>query len=95
MAYFFNSFNGISVFHDKFWVSNADLSLYTDSAASSGKAFGAYFQGKWAYGLWPEEWCQLGITKYITELELFKFFMAIEIYITELELFKIFVAIEI
>ena len=63
--------------------------------ASSGKAFGAYFQGKWAYGLWPEEWCQLGITKYITELELFKFFMAIEIYITELELFKIFVAIEI
>ena len=77
---FFHSFNGISVFHDKFWVSNADLPLYTDSAASFGKGFGAYFQGKWAYGIWPSEWFRLGITKDITVLELFPIFVAIEIW---------------
>lgn len=77
---FFHSFNGISVFHDKFWVSNADLSLYTDSAASFGKGFGAYFQGKWAYGIWPPEWFRLGITNDITVLELFPIFVAIEIW---------------
>lgn len=30
---FSQNFNGISVFHDRFWVSNEDVQLFTDSAA--------------------------------------------------------------
>ena len=77
---FFKSFNGVSVFHDRFWLSNADLCLFTDSSASYGKGFGAYFQGKWTYGLWPAEWFHRGITDDITVLELFPIFVALEIW---------------
>lgn len=77
---FFKSFNGVSVFHDRFWLSNADLCLFTDSSASYGKGFGAYFQGKWTYGLWPAEWFHHGITDDITVLELFPIFVALEIW---------------
>ena len=52
---------------------------YTDSAASFGKGFGAYFQGKWTYGIWPSEWFMLGTIKDITVLELIPMFVAIEI----------------
>ena len=44
---FFQTFNGVSCFNDHFWCSNADVSLYTDSAAGYGNGFGAYFQGSW------------------------------------------------
>ena len=77
---FFKLFNGVSVFHDRFWLSNADLCLFTDSSASYGKGFGAYFQGKWTYGLWPAEWFHRGITDDITVLELFPIFVALEIW---------------
>ena len=66
---FFRDFNGISVFHDRFWVSNEDMQLFTDSAGGTG--FGAYFAGKWAYGSWPQSWVEQGIVDDITVLELF------------------------
>ena len=33
---FLESYNGISVFHDRFGVSNEDVQLFTDSAARNG-----------------------------------------------------------
>ena len=61
---FFEKFNGISVFHDRFWVCNGDVQLFTDSAGALG--FGIYFQGQWACEPWPSQWKELGLTKDIT-----------------------------
>lgn len=68
---FFTHFNGISVFHDRFWVNNEDVELFTDSAAGPGMGFGAIFGKKWTHGIWPQVWHDKGITKDITVLELF------------------------
>lgn len=77
---FFKNFNGISVFHDRFWVSNEDLQLYTDSAGGSDLGFGAYFAGKWAQGSWPRAWIEGGITSDITVLELFPLLVSLHIW---------------
>lgn len=68
---FFQDFNGVSVFHDRFWTSNEDAQLFTDSAAGPGLGFGAYFNGKWMYDKWPKDWYKNEITSDITVLELF------------------------
>ena len=75
---FFRDFNGISVFHDRFWVSNEDMQLFTDSAGGTG--FGAYFAGKWAYGSWPQSWVVQGIIDDITVLELFPLLVSLHIW---------------
>lgn len=77
---FFQDFNGISVFHDRYWLSNEDAQLFTDSAAGVGLGFGAYFNGKWTYAAWPESWFDLGITDDITVLELFPLLVAVHIW---------------
>jgi len=64
-------FNGVSIFHDQFWVSSEDLELFTDSAGGSGLGYGAYFQGKWFNGKWPAHWHTCGMSKDITFQELF------------------------
>lgn len=86
---FFQDFNGISVFHDRFWVSNEDVQLFTDSAAGEGLGFGVYFAGKWTYGVWPQTWFALGITNDITVLELFPMLVALHIWGKELRNKKI------
>ena len=86
---FFQEFNGISVFHDRFWVSNEDVHLFTDSAAGQGMGFGIYFAGKWAYAPWPMSWFDLGITDDITVLELFPLLVALTIWGEELRNKKI------
>lgn len=68
---FFSTFNGVSVFHDRFWLNNADVQLFTDSAAGKGMGFGAIFDHKWTCGIWPDSWHDRGITDDITVLELF------------------------
>ena len=77
---FFQGFNGISVFHDRFWMSNDDVELYTDSAGGVGLGFGSYFKGRWACAPWPQSWHETGITKDITVLELFPIVVALEIW---------------
>lgn len=77
---FFNTFNGISVFHDRFWQSNEDVSLYTDSSAAIGNGFGVIFQSKWTYGVWPTSWHERGLTSSITVLEYFPILVAIYIW---------------
>ena len=86
---FFQNFNGISVFHDRFWVSNEDLQLYTDSAGGPDLGFGAYFAGKWAQGTWPQAWVECGITSNITVLELFPLLVSLHIWNNELRNKKI------
>lgn len=86
---FFSEFNGISVFHDRFWVSNEDLQLFTDSAGGSNLGFGAYFAGKWSYGAWPDSWVEQGITEDITVLELFPLLVSLHIWGDELQNKKI------
>lgn len=75
---FFKSCNGISVFHDRFWVSNDDVQFYTDSAGSIG--FGIWFRGHWCNAQWPLEWQHNGYTRDITMLELFPIVVAIFIW---------------
>ena len=77
---FFQSFNGISIFHDTTWYSNTDVCLYTDSSAARGNGFGAYFQGRWAFGVWPDFWHQSGVTKDITLLEYFPILVSLYIW---------------
>ena len=68
---FFDNYNGISIFHDRFWVSNADVELFTDSAAGEGLGFGAIYGNQWTHGIWPESWHSSGLTNDITVLEAF------------------------
>lgn len=77
---FFRSHNGVSVFHDRFWVSNADVQLFTDSAGGPDMGFGIYFQTKWTFAPWPASWRTRGITQDITVLELFPIFVALQIW---------------
>ena len=77
---FFKSYNGISVFHDRYWVSSEELQLFTDSAGGQSLGFGAYFADKWACGQWPGSWINAGITKDITVLELFPIFVAVNVW---------------
>ena len=51
---FLSKFNGRSVMFDEAWIDSDSMDLYTDAAGGIG--FGAYFQGRWAHGLWPEDW---------------------------------------
>ncbi|MCG7866997.1 MAG: hypothetical protein JAY74_11590 [Candidatus Thiodiazotropha taylori] len=77
---FFKGFNGVSVFHDRYWVSNEDIQLFTDSVGGSSRGFGAFFAGKWAYGPWPQSWSEQGILGDITALELFPLLVALHIW---------------
>lgn len=75
---FFKSYNGISVFYDRHWSCNASVQLFTDSAGGFG--FGAYFQGHWCSGGWPQKWRQDNITSDITLLELFPIFVSLHVW---------------
>lgn len=86
---FFRNFNGVSVFHDRFWVNNEDVQLFTDSAAGKGLGFGALFQCKWTCGIWPDSWHNSGLTDDITVLELFPILVSLVIWGRQLQNKKI------
>lgn len=75
---FLDEYNGTTVFLDKFWSSNSDLELFTDSAGGIG--FGIVFENRWAQATWPESWKLDATLKDITFLELFPVVVAIEIW---------------
>lgn len=77
---FFKDFNGIAVFHDRFWVSDDDIELFTDNAGGSVLGFGAYFSGRLVRGSWPTAWVDQGITADITVLELFPLLVALHVW---------------
>ena len=86
---FFEDFNGISVFHDRYWVSNEDVQLFTDSAGGSELGFGAYFAGKWTCAHWPQSWIERDIVKDITVLEMFPLLVCLHLWGSELRNKKI------
>ncbi len=69
-----NTFYGVSVFHDRYWLSNDDILLFTDS--SGGIGFGIWFNGHWCQEKWHADWVRKGLTKDITLLELFPIVVA-------------------
>jgi len=75
---FFQDFNGVSVFHDRFWTSNAEADLFTDSAAGCG--FGIFFAGRWVCERWPDNWVQSGLTQNIMVLEMFPILVSIDLW---------------
>ncbi len=60
---FLKTFNGVSVFHDRYWLASVDAELFTDSAAGAGLGFGAYFAGRWTNGIWPEWWHEFWVNR--------------------------------
>ena len=84
---FFKQYNGVSMFHDRFWTSSADAELYSDSSGSIG--FGIYFAGKWSYATWPTEWHMSGLTGDIMILELFPILVSLCLWGSELRNKKI------
>lgn len=87
MAIIFSTFQWLSVFHDRFWVSSADAELYSDSAGSI--CFGVYFDGKWSCARWPSDWFESGLTKDITILELFPILVSLYLWGNEMRNKKI------
>lgn len=51
---FLSQYNGKSLFLPDVWNNSDKLSLYTDTAGSTG--FGAIFGHNWCYGSWPDKW---------------------------------------
>lgn len=86
---FFSNYNGISVFHDRFWKSNAEANFFTDSAGGVGMGFGIYFQTHWCAAKWPDDWHGADITRDITALELFPILVAISIWGSKLRNMRI------
>ena len=53
MASIFKDFNRVSVFHDRFWISNEDIQLFTDSAGVIILALGLFLRESGHMGLGP------------------------------------------
>ena len=51
-SHFLKSWNGISVFHDRFYTNASSIHLITDAASTLG--FGGYFNGSWFSEPWPQ-----------------------------------------
>lgn len=73
-------FNGVSAFLDREWELSPALDLYTDAAGSIG--FGAYFQGHWVQGRWPNSF--LCNPQSIAFLELFPIVVALKCWAPQL-----------
>lgn len=74
---FVDNFNCRSIWQEQFISSDA-INLFTDAAGSVG--FGAFFNGHWSAEVWPDLWCQSGLTRNILLLELFPVLVAITIW---------------
>jgi hypothetical protein len=78
---FLTQYNGRSMILDSQWVDGDHLQLYTDAAESVG--FGAFFQGQWTHGCWPEHWAHSAPD--ITFKELFPIVLALHLWANHLE----------
>lgn len=77
---FLSEYNGTTVILDKFWSSNSDLNLFSDSAGGKEKGFGIFFDNRWAQACWPSSWVNSDILTDITFLELFPVVVALNIW---------------
>ena len=75
---FLRNYNGVSVFRDQRWLSNEDMELFTDAAASIG--MGIYMNGKWAQAKWGSHFPNETHGNNITFLEYFPILVALHIF---------------
>ena len=75
---FLAKFNGVSLFRDPIWESNADVEFFTDAAASIG--LGIYVQGNWAHAKWGNHFPVETAANNITFLELFPIVAAVHMF---------------
>jgi hypothetical protein len=75
---FLKNYNGFSVFRDQKWLSNEDMELFTDAAASIG--MGIYMSGKWAQAKWGTHFPNETSSNNITFLEYFPILVALHIF---------------
>ena len=68
----------MSVFRDQKWLSNEDLELFTDAAASIGIVI--YMNGKWAQAKWGTHFPNETSGNNITFLEYFPILVALHIF---------------
>jgi len=66
-------FNG----YCKLWISNEEISFFTDSAGNPNLGAGLLFKKHWAYFTWPESWKGKEIMSDITFLELVSIVLSI------------------
>ncbi|XP_053558364.1 uncharacterized protein LOC128649240 [Bombina bombina] len=74
---FLEDFNGSLLIQEAGW-SDDQLCLFTDASGAHG--FGAFLNGKWCAGAWPEVWVEWGLTRNLTFLELFLLVVALRIW---------------
>lgn len=74
---FLGKYNGRSMWMTP-TVTNQDLELHTDASGAHG--FGAFFQGQWCAGEWPEVWRSAGFLTNLALLELFPIVLATEVW---------------
>jgi hypothetical protein len=84
---FLKEHNGVSVFRDQKWLSNEDMELCTDAAASIG--MGIYMGGKWAQAKWGTHFPNETATNNITFLEYFPILVALHIFSEKIQNKKI------
>lgn len=75
---FLSEHNGVSIIHDREWLINHDIQLFTDS---SGKGFGIFLNGSWCYGAWPNSW----VSRDITVLEMFPIVVSVFLWSAQLK----------
>lgn len=79
---FVGRYNGKAILMQEL-VSNDDLELFTDASGAIG--FGAFFQGQWCAGEWPDKWREAGFLSNLALLELFPIVMATEVWADRLQ----------
>ena len=72
------NYNGVSVFRDQRWLSNEDMELFMDAAASIG--MGIYMGGKWAQAKWGTHFPNETSSNNSTFLEYFPILVALHIF---------------
>lgn len=81
---FLEEFNGYCKFGENKWITNEEISLFTDSAGNPDLGAGLLFKKHWAFFPWPESWRGKEVMSDITFLELVPIALSIFLFRHEL-----------
>ena len=84
MVKFFGRFNGYCKFGENKWISNEEISFFTDSAGNRDLGAGLMFKKHWAFFPWLESWRGKEIMSDITFLKLVPIVLSIFLFRHEL-----------
>jgi hypothetical protein len=77
---FIERINGSCSFGKNIWLSNKEITLYTDSAGNPELGCGEYFSGRWTFFQRPSDWRYSEIMADITFLELVPIVLSVFIF---------------